>query len=202
MNEIETNEFRVGDQIRVGRYTATCQKTAEEGALFLLDQCLDESMQMNSKDTNEGGYEASDLRKELNSARILKEFDGLKLKPFENGDLLRIPFYGEIFGHDDDDWCIYNDVEPDDCKQWKLMKERINRIAERKGDCECWWFQNKDVRSSTDFCGVHRNGYTGSWSASDLLGVRPVFLIPAWPRGAGVQCCKSTSCEKVTIHIC
>ena len=93
--EIETNEFRVSDQIRVGHYTATCQKLVGEGlALFLLDQYLDKPMQMNRKNTNAGGYDGSDLRKELNSGKILDEFAPLELVPFKNGDLLRLPFYG------------------------------------------------------------------------------------------------------------
>lgn len=174
--EIETNEFRVGDQIRVGRYTATCQKTAEEGALFLLDQYLDEAMPMNEEDDNGGGYMASGLRERLNSARILKEFDGLKLKPFENGDLLRIPFYGEMFGHDA--WYNSGAVEPDDCEQWPLMKKRANRIAERTGEIHEWgWLQNKYVRSATHFGNVLANGDAGNWAASTSLGVRPAFII-------------------------
>lgn len=174
--EIETNEFRVGDQVRVGRYTATCQKTEEEGALFLLDQYLDEAMQMNEEDDNGGGYMASDLRERLNSARILKEFDGLKLKPFENGDLLRIPFYGEMFGHDA--WYNSGAVEPDDCEQWPMMKERANRIADRVGERYEWgWLQNKFVRSAAGFCLVLDGGLASTWDASRSIGVRPAFLI-------------------------
>ena len=174
--EIETNEFRVGDQIRVGRYTATCQKTAEEGSLFLLDQYLDKAMPMNEEDDNGGGYMESDLRERLNSARILKEFDGLKLKPFENGDLLRIPFYGEMFGHDA--WYNYGAVEPDDCEQWPLMKKRANRIADRTGERYEWgWLQNKYVQSAANFCGVDDGGGAYGWGASGSIGVRPAFLI-------------------------
>lgn len=63
------NEFKVGDQIEVGKYTATCQKITRKGALFLLDQYLDTAYQMNREYTNAGGYEASDLRKELQKRR-------------------------------------------------------------------------------------------------------------------------------------
>ena len=70
-------------------------------------------MQMNKKNTNKGGYQESDLREELNSEKILKDFTGLELAPFDNGDLLRLPFYGEMFGHDD--WYNSGAVEPDDC---------------------------------------------------------------------------------------
>ena len=174
---IETNEIQIGDRIEVGHYTATCQKLVGEGlALFLLDQYLDKTMQMNKRNTNKGGYDASDLRKELNSEEILKDFTGLELVPFENGDLLRLPFYGELFGHDD--WYESGAVEPDDCEQWPLMKERANRIAERKGKSYEWgWLQNIRQGSATSFCLVYYNGYADYWDASNSLGVRPAFLI-------------------------
>ena len=173
---IETNEVQIGDRIEVGHYTATCQKLPEEGlALFFLDQYLDKAMQMNKKNTNAGGYDASDLRKELNSGKTLDEFAPLELVPFY-GDLLRLPFYGELFGHDD--WYNSGDVEPDDCEQWPLMKERANRIAERKGESYEWgWLQNIRQGSATVFGGVGGGGFAYYWGASDSFGVRPAFLI-------------------------
>lgn len=174
---IETNEIQIGDRIQVGHYTATCQKLPEEGlALFFLDQYLDKAMQMNKKSTNAGGYGTSDLRKELNSGKILDEFAPLELVPFKNGDLLRLPFYGELFGHDD--WYNSGAVEPDDCEQWPLMKERANRIAERKGESYEWgWLQNIRQGSATGFCGVGSDGDAYGWNASSSIGVRPAFLI-------------------------
>lgn len=174
---IETNDIQIGDRIQVGHYTATCQKLPGEGlALFYLDQYLDKAMQMNKRNTNKGGYDASDLRKELNSEEILKDFTGLELVPFENGDLLRLAFYGELFGHDD--WYESGVVEPDDCEQWPLMKERANRIAERKSESYEWgWLQNKYVQSAANFCYVAADGSAFAWAASDSLGVRPAFLI-------------------------
>ena len=174
---IETNEIQIGDRIQVGHYTATCQALPGKGlALFLLDQYLDKAMQMNEKNTNRGGYQESDLRGELNSEKILKDFTGLELAPFDNGDLLRLPFYGEMFGHDD--WYNSGAVEPDDCEQWPLMKERANRVAERKGESYEWgWLQNKYVQSAAYFCDVDDDGDASDWDASDSLGVRPAFLI-------------------------
>lgn len=176
--EIETNEFRVGDQVRVGHYTATCQTVTPKGALFLLDQYLDEDMPMNEDDANEGGYMASDLRKRLNSDEILTDFKELRdrMVPLNDRDLLRIPFYGEMFGHDD--WYRSGYVEPDDCERWPLMKKRANRIAERTGERYEWgWLQNKYVQSATIFCVVSDNGYASHWTASNSVGVRPAFLI-------------------------
>lgn len=174
---IDTNEIQVGDRIEVCHYTATCQKLPGEGlALFLLDQYLDKPMQMNRKNTNKGGYDASDLRKDLNTGAILDEFASLELVPFENGDLLRLPFYGEMFGHDD--WYNSGAVEPDDCEQWPLMKIRNNRIVDRKGEPYEWgWLQNQYVRSATLFCSVLSYGIASAWNASHSVGVRPAFLI-------------------------
>ena len=69
-------------------------------------------------------------------------------------------------------------VEPDDCEQWPPMKERANRVAERKGESYEWgWLQNKYVQSATGFCRVGDDGIADGWSASGSIGVRPAFLI-------------------------
>ena len=170
----KTTEIQTGDRIRVGHYTATCQAATREGALFLLDQYLDEAYPMNRKNTNKGGYEKSDLRKTLRSKEILDLFDdwGDRMVPFDNGDLLRIPFFGEIFGQEDAEY-----FEPDGCEQWELMKDRKNRIAFRQN---CWgwgWLQNKRKGSAANFCTVSANGNAAPAGASASIGVRPAFLI-------------------------
>lgn len=172
--EIETNEFRVSDQVRVGHYTATCQTVTPKGALFLLDQYLDEAYPMNEEDDNGGGYMASDLRERLNSDGVLDAFKDIRgrMVPFENGDLLRIPFYGEVFGQEDAEY-----FEPDGCDQWELMKDRKNRIAFRQNRWEWGWLQNKRKGSAADFCYVGDYGDANGWGASNSLGVRPAFLI-------------------------
>ena len=161
-------EIMVGDQIHVSKYTATCQKITQAGALFLLDQYLDQAYPMNAEDSNRGGYEASDLRKTLQSEEVLKIFAEYRdrMQPFDNGDLLRIPFFGEIFGKED-----ANYFEPDGCEQWPLMKDRKNRIAFRD------WLQNKRKGSASGFCRVSAGGHAHSWGASNSFGVRPAFLI-------------------------
>ena len=58
------------------------------------------------------------------------------------------------------------------------MKERANRIAERKGESYEWgWLQNIRQGSATDFCYVYADGNANGWGASDSFGVRPAFLI-------------------------
>lgn len=174
---IETNEIQIGDRIQVGHYTATCQALPGEGlALFLLDQYLDKAMQMNGKNTNKGGYQESDLREELNSEKILKDFTSLELAPFDNGDLLRLPFYGEMFGHDD--WYDSGAMEPDDCEQWPLMKERANRRRRAQGRELRMGMAPEQVRPVGDeFLRCRRRGLCRRRGASNSLGVRPAFLI-------------------------
>lgn len=170
----KTTEIQTGDQIRVSHYTATCQTVTPKGALFLLDQYLDEAYPMNGKNTNKGGYGESDLRETLRSKEILDLFDdwGDRMVPFDNGDLLRIPFFGEIFGQEDAEY-----FEPDGCEQWELMKDRKNRIAFRQNCWEWGWLQNKRKGSATNFAYVYFHGNAGSGSASYSVGVRPAFLI-------------------------
>lgn len=172
--EVETMDIQIGDKIHVDHYTATCQEITPKGALFLMDQYLDDPMPMNKKNTNKGGYEESDLRRALQSEDVLKLFSGIRkwMVPFDNGDLLRIPFAGEIFGDKLPKWC-----EPDDHKQWPLMRDRLNRLASRYDDCECGWLQNKDKTFSAYFCAVASNGLIVAGTNSDVLGIRPAFLI-------------------------
>ncbi len=174
MTEVETNRPKIGDRISVGHYTATCQEITPKGTLFLLDQYLDKPMAMNPENTNKGGYAESDLRKALQSDEVLDIFADWRdyMVPFDNGDLLRIPFYGEIFGQENAE-CF----EPDGCEQWELMRDRKNRVAFRQNDYEWGWLQNKHKGSSTRFANVNSLGYAGCSDASNFCGVRPAFLI-------------------------
>lgn len=168
-----TGEFAVGDQIQVGKYTATCQKVTRKGAIFLLDQYLDEAFEMNRENTNEGGYEASDLRTELQKNSVLEIFDSVRemMVPFKNGDLLRIPYAEEFFGDVDS-------YEPSEKKQWPLMEDRKNRIAIREGEPYEWgWLQNKLKSSGADFARVSSVGGTDYDNASRSRGVRPVIRL-------------------------
>ena len=171
--KIEVNRPKIGDRIRVGHYTATCQKITPKGAIFLLDQYLDKAYPMNRKNTNQGGYAESYLRKALQSDEVLNIFADIRdyMVPFDNGDLLRIPFAGELFDKLPS-WC-----EPDGHEQWSIMQDRRNRLALRCEDYEWGWINNKTKSSSTHFCAVSGNGTFTHWDASDVLGVRPVFLI-------------------------
>lgn len=171
--EVETTDIQIGDKIHVDHYTATCQEITPKGALFLMDQYLDDLMPMNKKNTNKGGYEESDLRRALQSEAVLKIFSCIRerMVSFDNGDLLRIPFFSEVFGQENAK-CF----EPDNCEHWELMKDRKNRIAFRKNNWEWGWLQNKK-KGASSFASVSNLGYYNYYNASICRGIRLAFLI-------------------------
>ena len=144
--------------------------------VFMLLDCLKEECRMNRDDTNDGGYEESYLREQLNT-EYLERFPAslrLNMVPFENGDLLRIPTEREIFGEN-----RYGEEEPDTVEQFDAMKKRRNRIAldGSNGETQAYWLQNKRVRSASYFCFVLTNGFASSYYASYSVGVRPLYRI-------------------------
>ena len=58
-----------------------------------------------------------------------------------------------------------------DKSQIALFKARHDLITNR----ENWWL--RDVRSAADACHVLYHGYANPWAASNVLGVRPAFLV-------------------------
>lgn len=179
----ETGGFKVGDQIHIGKhYTATCQKVGKNGVIFMFDQYLDSNRIMNYQRTNEGGYEASDLRKFLKKFVMDSMFDEIRemMIPFKKtGDLLRIPTAEEMFGPEKGgEYCETLSHK----KQWPLMKDRRNRLAfygEEQG--AGWgWLQNKsEDYSAARFVLVNNDGGATVSSASGINGIRVVLRLRA-----------------------
>ena len=171
---VDTDCFNIGDEIQVGRYTATCQRVLLTGSIFLMDQYLDPAYAMNAKDTNIGGYEKSDLRKALKKKEVLDIFKDIRdyMIPLSNGDLVRIPFAEEMFGDRIPKWC-----DPDGHKQWPLMRSKLNRQASRLEDYDCGWLQNKDNITESKFFSISSDGNFDWYDSSNVIGVRLVFKI-------------------------
>lgn len=175
--------FAIGDVMAFDlndgeQFEAMAMKQEDDGMIFCAVDCLETEYQMNKKLTNEGGYEACELRKALNG-EILERFPAEireSMVPFENGDLLRLPTEKEIFGKNK-----YGEDEPDTVTQWEPMKLRRNRIAFQgyNGEWEWYWLQNRlrDVASATHFALVDSTGDASSDAASNSFGVRPAFKI-------------------------
>ena len=97
--EMATKEIIVGDRILVslaelGDFTATAHKITDRGVLFIFDEYVT-SRPMNSKNTNKGGYEKSDLKKWIDSVLLEAFPEELRNRIAD----LSIPTVGELFGH-------------------------------------------------------------------------------------------------------
>jgi hypothetical protein len=171
--KIKTDRLEIGDQIKVKffneKHYATAIRRDEDGMLFLLDDCLDEPRPMNREGGNEGGYDASDLRKFLTQkANEIPEKLKSKMVAFDNGDYLRLLTLQEACGRDND----WNECEG----QIEWMKDRRHRIATIKDNGRAYWWLREAV-SAAYFASVSGIGYANIDAASDSLGVRPAFKI-------------------------
>ena len=180
-NEIDTDTYQVGDIISFTltegeQVEAMAMKQEQDGMIFCLVDCLADEYAMNEKDTNRGGFDASDLRTAL-KGEILDRFPAdlrERMVAFENGDLLRLPTEREIFGEN-----YYGKNEPEAVTQWEPMKLRRNRIAfqGKNGAWEWYWLMNKRRGSAADFAYVGIGGGANYSYASYSDGVRPAFKI-------------------------
>ena len=173
--QFKTNEICVGDQITVrlsgfGKFTATAQKVTDKGILFLFDEVIARHS-MNETNTNEGGFDKSDMCRWLREAVLPAFPEKLRTRIRE----ITLPTYGEIFGHDD----FYENFEPDNDEQFELMKRRGNRVCDFEDDWCWWWLRNaaKKNVSSAFFALVLSLGHASSFHASASLGVRPEFWL-------------------------
>lgn len=141
--QFKTDEIYVGDQITIklkgfGKFTATAQKVTDKGVQFLFDEVIAQH-EMNKGCTNEGGFEASEMKKWLYDT-ILQAFpEKLRTKVTE----ITLPTYGEIFGHDN----FYENFESDNDEQLELMKYRRNRVCDFEDDW-CWWWLRNATKNS------------------------------------------------------
>lgn len=181
MIKSDVDTFQVGDIIKFKltdgeKVQAMAVQQENYGMLFCLVDCLADEYSMNDTNTNEGGYEDSDLRKKLNTEIIARFPADIKamMVPFGNGDFLRLPTEKEIFGEN-----YYGEYESPYVQQWKPMKQRRNRIAfqGKNGNWEWYWLQNKCRESAAGFADVDGSGFAGYADASASFGVRPAFKI-------------------------
>ena len=170
-------DIKVGDKLMVplgklGNFTATVQKVTNNKVLFVFDDYV-AKRPMNEDGGNVGGYDMSDLKKWIDT-ELYNMFPAV-LKQRMTG--LSIPTLGEICGWGDE-W-DRDHIEADGDEQLPLMKQRRNRVAYYKNDCEWGWLRNATKRnfSSATFAFVDDSGDTFSFLASFSYGVRPKFWL-------------------------
>ncbi len=169
--------IKIGDQIEIsleglGTFTATAHKVTDDKVLFIFDDYVT-VRPMNNTNTNEGGYDESDL-KDWIDVELFNKFP----KDFRKRiSYLSIPTIGQVFGWNNE-W-IRDTFERDDNGQLPLMKLRRNRAAYYNNECEWGWLRNatkKDV-SSTLFARMLNHGSEDYTYASSSGGVRPEFWL-------------------------
>lgn len=136
-----------------------------KNALCIFRDCVGKEFHMNTENTNEGGWEKTSMREYLNTELIKELPDDLvaRLQQDDNGDYLRLLKDDEIFG--DNKYSIFED-------------ERNIRALEHYGS-DCFnWYWTQTPHGSAYFGLVNLVGSLyGGIGASDVLGVRPAFLI-------------------------
>ncbi len=161
---------------------------------FIMHDCLKEPKPMNSKCTNRGGWEESEMRKYLNEevikllpdelqeiikpTKIVQVWDG---KRRETEDKLFLLSKTQVFGKDKN----YEAIEPDDSQIDILGTER-SRVKEREGYETTWWWERSPcidcggsfcIDCGSSFCIVYGNGGSSYYYASNPSGVAPAFCI-------------------------
>lgn len=174
----DLKDAEVGDKTTIkldglGEFAATVHKVTDDKVMLIFDDYVAERP-MNESDTNNGGFEYSDLNEWLHT-----EF--VKAIPYSIRARLTdvtIPTVGEMFGWDDE-W-NRNYFEADNDKQLPLMKQRRNRVAYYNNECKCGWLRNaiKKEFSAAYFARVDDFGETYYHLASRSVGVRPeIWLV-------------------------
>lgn len=159
-----------GEKMRIA--VAGINTYKENEVLFAFKDILSKEAPMNEDWTNEGGYEASQMAKYLDTEifdllpddlqEVIKERRGHKLWLFSRR---------EVFGKDGHYIC------PEDDVHIPYYQDSENRIKLRDGDPDWWWLASPYAAHTATFCCVSCFGYSDSYGASISLGVAPGFCI-------------------------
>lgn len=159
-----------GEKMRIA--VAGINTYKENEVLFAFKDILSKKAPMNEDWTNEGGYEASQMAKYLDTEifdllpddlqEVIKERRGHKLWLFSRR---------EVFG--EDGWYI----SPEDDVHIPYYQESENRIKFRDGGPDWWWLASPYAANTTFFCFVYYLGDSSYGGACNSCGVAPGFCI-------------------------
>ena len=150
-----------------------------------LKDCLKEEDKINKEDTNEGGWETSDVRKWCNDGfaqsipqtlqPIFKDFVNATYangKVVETTDLFALPAEVEVYGSTE-----YS--AQGEGAQFEFYKNPLNRIKclGSGGYQANWWERSPYSSYSTGFCKVNSNGGANYDGASSAFGLAPFGCI-------------------------
>ena len=160
-------------------------RDANRKVFFIAKELLPSEHQMNDRDTNEGGWRDSEMRRYLNEdifpmlsddlrsvitpTRIVQVLDGTRI---ETEDMLFIPSRTQLFGRGD-----YSEAEPDDTVL-DVFSCRMDSVKSRNGSPAWYWLRSPHLGGTTNFMSVNSIGSLYyHYGASHVNGVCPGFSI-------------------------
>lgn len=159
-------------------------RDANRKVFFIAKDLLPSWHQMNERDTNEGGWRDSEMRRYLNEdilpllsdelrsvitpTRIVQVLDGTRI---ETEDKLFIPSRTQLFGRGD-----YSEAEPED-SVLDVFSCRMDRVKSRNGVPAWYWTRSSYLGYTTAFMLVTSYGTFNYSYASYVYGVCPGFSI-------------------------
>lgn len=169
------SKLKYGDKVGIelkglGTFNATVVEAAPCRVRIMFDDYV-AKRPMNEIDTNEGGFEASDLKKWLNT----ELFEAFPQEFKERMNEITIPSIGDLTGwHDIKDT---TGIETDDDIIIPLMYSIRNRLAFYKNYFACGWLRNAITVMSTSFASIDPDASILEGHASCKYGVRPEFWL-------------------------
>lgn len=190
--------LNAGEKFCVGDYKTETLKNGQPVTLVVTDvqedfvrfeskDCVGNPVSWNEKDTNEGGFPTSNVKKYLDETiwaqlpEELKAVIGNAQRKWLDKDgneaeytcKLFLPAASEVFDEDD---CYGDEGLYEQLEYYEDRRNRMKGSAEGSDTC-AWWLASVRSGISTDACGVSADGYAGDWSASYGLRVPLCFLI-------------------------
>ena len=155
--------------------------------------CFPTTAQMNSTNTNAGGWNASmmrtvtmaqlydllpsDLKDVLATVNIKAAYSGTSSTVDTSADKFFLLAAKEVFGTSNN----YARAEENAVlTQWKWYQDHntnADRVKKRSGSASNWWLRSPYFGSSNYFCGVYSSGSADFGDASGSRGVSPAFVI-------------------------
>lgn len=200
---LETTYFNVGDQLTFKENGADAlfdvlhvdYRTGVYGRNIILGRhnCLNSAMQMQTNNTNAGGYKATIVARYLDSdyynnlqedlkavieKYVFQASVGSQSQSLQNEEhYVWLPTEWNIFGATT--YAAPTEKNTGGAEQFAYFATAANRVKTVNGAAAGWWECSPNVSSSAHFCYVSSDGSPNSGNASYSIGVLPCFMIAA-----------------------
>ena len=162
------------------------------GITFGMRDLMANTRQMNTSNTNVGGFTGSAMYSYLNTTlynqlpadlrSVIKQVDKKtsagNTSTTVNADAMRLwlPSLNEVYGSHSYSWCSNN--EGSKYSIFTNNASRIKNMSNGSGSAYWWWLRSPYLSDSTSFCNVNNNGGVGGYgTASNTLGVCLGFCV-------------------------